>query len=145
MYEDLKHEDIKCANEPEFRAYEVLMNLNEGDTIRAILTLEKWVRDSPEIKLVLGIFMALNNNNYVKFFKLVRKASLLQGCILLRYFYQVRFRALNTMVRAYGPTKSQMPHSLTKICSMLGFEDVQSCGEFSRWVKEIHFHLKLQN
>ena len=61
------------------------MQLNDGDTLRSVQTeLEEWVRQSPEMAFALKVFSALNNNNYVKFFKLVRQASLLQGCILLR-------------------------------------------------------------
>ena len=76
---------LRCPNEPEFRAYGVLLQLNDGDTLRSVQTeLEEWVRQSPDMAFALKVFSALNNNNYVKFFKLVRQASLLQGCILLR-------------------------------------------------------------
>jgi hypothetical protein len=34
MYFDLEKKGIRCPNEEEFRAYIVLMNLNEGDTLR---------------------------------------------------------------------------------------------------------------
>jgi len=35
LYQDLASQDgIACTNEAEFRAYMVLMNLNEGDTLR---------------------------------------------------------------------------------------------------------------
>jgi len=33
MYTDLNLKGIECPNEPEFRAYELLMNLNEGDIL----------------------------------------------------------------------------------------------------------------
>ena len=90
MYEDLRVEGTRSPNEPEFMAYDVLMNLNDGDTLRTIQNMEPWVRSHPSIKFALKVFMALNSNNYIKFFRLVRQeASLLQGCILLRYFYQV--------------------------------------------------------
>lgn len=34
MYTDLSRKGLPCECEPEFRAYMVLMNLNEGDTLR---------------------------------------------------------------------------------------------------------------
>ena len=43
------------------------MNLNDGDTLRAIQTLEKEVQESQQIRLALDIFTALNSNNYVRF------------------------------------------------------------------------------
>ena len=78
MYEDLRELDgSSCASEPEFRAYEVLMNLNDGDVLRAILTLEDWVREAPEVRAALDAFMALSSRNYVRFFKLVSLQLLL--------------------------------------------------------------------
>lgn len=134
MYEDCSLEGVRCDNEPEFRAYEVLMNLNHGDTLRHVQNLDPWVRQSPEILFVVKVFMALSANNYIKFFKLVRKATLMQGCILLRYFYQVRFRALRTILKAFCPNmKCEVNFSLTKLTSLLGFEDVQECIFFCQW------------
>lgn len=74
-----RHENIRCPDEAEFRSYDVLMNLNSGDTLRTIQNLDKHIRDSPAIQLSLQIFTAINNNNYNRFFKLVRQATLLQG------------------------------------------------------------------
>lgn len=34
MYDDLLKRGVACPREAEFRAYVVLMNLNEGDTLR---------------------------------------------------------------------------------------------------------------
>ena len=52
--------------------------------------MEKRVRETEEIRFALNVFTAINSDNYIKFFRLARRATLLQGCILLRYFYQVR-------------------------------------------------------
>ena len=62
---------------------------NDGDTLRGVQALKKHVRETEEIRFALDVFTALNSNNYIRFFRLARRASLLQGCILLRYFYQV--------------------------------------------------------
>ncbi len=69
------------------------MNLNDGDTLRSILTLERWVRDAHEVKLALNVFMAINSNNYVKFFKLVCKINLcwngvLCRCVIINYLFR---------------------------------------------------------
>ena len=34
LYSDLETQGVHCANEAEFRAYMVLMNLNSGDILR---------------------------------------------------------------------------------------------------------------
>ncbi len=78
MYYDMSLESVTCPNEAEFRTYDVLMNLNDGDTLRNIQTLALEVRTSPSIKFAIDALTAVNNNNYVRFFKLVKQATLLQ-------------------------------------------------------------------
>lgn len=56
---------------------------------------EQWreeVRNSPEVMLAVQAFTAVNSNNFVRFFKLVKGASYLASCLLHRYFNQVRGR-----------------------------------------------------
>lgn len=48
------------------------------------------VRNSPEVKFAVHVFAALDNNNFVRFFKLVKRASYLASCLLHGYFNQVR-------------------------------------------------------
>lgn len=132
MYYDLGLEGTRCPNEPEFRAYEVLLNMNDGDTLRSVQNLESWIRESSEITFALKVLTSLSNNNYVKFFKLVKKATLLQGCILLRYFNQVRRKALQTMIRAYCSGRNVTMYSLSKVMHILGFEDISSCARYCR-------------
>jgi hypothetical protein len=102
LYADLSiKQNIHCTCEAEFRAYMVLMNLNQGDILREVQQLCVDVRESPEVKFAVRIYSALNSNNYVKFFKLVGTATFLCACILHRYFNQVRACALQRSLRAY--------------------------------------------
>ena len=48
------------------------------DTLRSIQTLDPEVRTSAEVTFAIKVLTAVNTNNYVKFFKLVRQATLLQ-------------------------------------------------------------------
>ena len=59
------------------------------------------VRESPEVRFGVGVYLALNGNNYIRFFRLVRSATFLQACILHRYFTQIRTRALQCVLRTY--------------------------------------------
>ncbi|XP_048239016.1 germinal-center associated nuclear protein-like isoform X4 [Haliotis rufescens] len=129
MYHDLdvKHQ-VFCPNEAEFRAFIVLMNLNEGDTLREVQTLRSEVRNSWEIKFVIKVYTALNSNNYVRFFRLVKESSFLNACIIHRYFTQVRSLALQTMIKAFGGKKSQFP--LTELVRILSFDDVNEAAAF---------------
>ncbi|XP_067683402.1 germinal-center associated nuclear protein-like [Haliotis asinina] len=129
MYHDLdvKHQ-VFCPNEAEFRAFIVLMNLNEGDTLREVQTLRSEVRTSKEIKFVIKVYTALNSNNYVRFFRLVKESSFLNACIIHRYFTQVRSRALQTMIKAFGGKKSQFP--LTELVRILSFDNINEAATF---------------
>lgn len=89
MYYDLREHGINCKNEPEFQAYVILLNLNNGSFIADLSTLPTSVQQSPEIKFALNIYSAIAMNNYCRFFKLVRNTTYLNACILLRYFNQV--------------------------------------------------------
>ena len=130
MYYDLSLEEVICPREHEFRAYDVLMNLNQGDTLREVQTLGAHLRYHDRVRFALKCFAALNSNNYVSFFKLVRKATFLEACILKRYFYQVRRCALEVIQRAFTPGKGLVQMPLDSIHQQLGFES------YAAWQKE---------
>lgn len=101
MYQDLATKEVYCSNEAEFRQYNVLLKLNDGDILREVQQFRKEVRESPEVDFAVQAFAALNSNNFVRFFKLVSAASYLSSCILHRYFNQVRSKALKILNVAF--------------------------------------------
>ncbi|XP_061838749.1 germinal-center associated nuclear protein [Nerophis lumbriciformis] len=111
MYEDLKDCNIYCPGEAEFRQYSVLLNLNDGDILRQVQQLRDEVRNSSEVHFAVQAFAALNSNNFVRFFKLVKKASYLASCLLHIYFNQVRAKALKILNIAHtvGPRSTAFP------------------------------------
>lgn len=132
MYVDLENKHgVLCPNEAEFRAYMVLMNLNEGDTLREVQQLRADVRSSRDIDFAVKAYSALNSNNYVRFFRLVRNASFLHACILHRYFNQMRARALQVMLRAHtkGPRQKTV-FPLSELVRLLVFENESEVREF---------------
>ena len=132
MYHDLREAGTHCPNECEFRAYDVLMNLNEGDTLREIQALPKEIQENPKVKFALECFKALESNNYIKFFKLVKKAEYLEACLMKRYFYQVRRLALEIVLKAFVPGKNLIEIPVSKICHWLAFESDMDCAKFFR-------------
>ncbi|XP_025107552.1 germinal-center associated nuclear protein-like [Pomacea canaliculata] len=132
IYADLENKhNVFCSSEPEFRAYMVLMKLNEGDTLRQIQQLRPSVRNSPEIEFAVKAYSALNSNNYVRFFRLVKSASFLNACILHRYFNQVRARALQIILTAHsiGP-RQRVPFPVSELKRLLAFENEEQTREF---------------
>ena len=132
MYHDLQMSGDFCPQESEFRAYDVLMNLNKGDILREIQTLSEEIQKDPQVLFALKCFKALNSNNYVLFFNLVKKATYLEACILKRYFYQVRKKAVQTIITAYVPPKQVIHFPVENIVTWLAFESDSDCMKFLR-------------
>ncbi|XP_077599433.1 germinal-center associated nuclear protein [Stigmatopora nigra] len=130
MYEDLKGRQMYCPNEAEFRQYSVLLKLNDGDILREVQQFRDEVRNSPEVKFAVQAFAALNSNNFVRFFKLVDRASYLASCLLHRYFNQVRGKALKTLNIAHtvGPRLTNFP--VEDIVRMLMFCSAKEATHF---------------
>lgn len=128
MYHDLELKMIRCPNEAEFRAYVVLLNLHDANFLWEVKQLRREILHSPEIRFAISVYLAMESNNYVKFFSLVRSTTYMNACILLRYFMQVRVRALNIMLKSYGPRNSIM--SISYLTYILAFEDSEQCAQF---------------
>lgn len=95
-----------------------------------IKQLPQGIQKSKDITFAIQIFNALDNNNYVKFFRLVQeKATYLQACILLRYFNDVRARGLARIVKAYAPRGgSRFPAE--DLINALAFESIDNMKSF---------------
>uniref|UniRef100_A0A3Q0R3S0 Germinal-center associated nuclear protein n=1 Tax=Amphilophus citrinellus TaxID=61819 RepID=A0A3Q0R3S0_AMPCI len=130
MYQDLATRQIFCPREAEFRQYSVLLKLNDGDILREVQQFRDEVRNSPEVKFAVQAFAAVNSNNFVRFFKLVKGASYLASCLLHRYFNQVRAKALKTLNMAHtvGPRSTLFP--LDDVVRMLMFRSAVEAADF---------------
>ncbi|XP_031824158.1 germinal-center associated nuclear protein [Sarcophilus harrisii] len=131
MYQDLANKGVLCASEAEFRGYNVLLNLNKGDILREVQQFRPDVRNSPEVKFAVQAFAALNSNNFVRFFKLVRSASYLNACLLHCYFNQIRKDALRALNVAYTvSTQRSTSFPLDNLVPMLLFRDAEEATDF---------------
>ncbi|KAK5978076.1 PCI domain-containing protein [Trichostrongylus colubriformis] len=103
LYEDLEVQGETFETEAEFRGYDVMLHLHDSNIMRQVLSYRKEVRESQPVRLALQLSSALQNKNYVRFFRLLKKeATFLQCCICHRYFDTVLSNALHTMMTAYG-------------------------------------------
>ncbi|XP_076975364.1 germinal-center associated nuclear protein [Tamandua tetradactyla] len=131
MYQDLRGRGVLCSSEAEFQGYNVLLHLNKGDILREVQQLRPAVRNSPEVKLAVQAFAALNSNNFVRFFKLVQAASYLNACLLHCYFSQIRRDALRALNIAYTvSTQRSTGFPLDGLVRMLLFQGVEEAAEF---------------
>uniref|UniRef100_A0A1I7WMA5 ANK_REP_REGION domain-containing protein n=1 Tax=Heterorhabditis bacteriophora TaxID=37862 RepID=A0A1I7WMA5_HETBA len=82
---------------------------------------QKAVRDSRPVRLAIQLSSALQNKNYVRFFRILKNdATFLQCCICHRYFDRVRSGALSVMISSFG-RNSAFP--LDKIWKVLAWDD----------------------
>ncbi|XP_012635523.2 germinal-center associated nuclear protein [Microcebus murinus] len=131
MYQDLRNKGVFCSSEAEFQGYNVLLNLNKGDILREVQQFHPDVRNSSEVKFAVQAFAALNSNNFVRFFKLVRSASYLNACLLHCYFNQIRKDALRALNFAYTvSTQRSTLFPLDGVVRMLLFRDCEEATEF---------------
>lgn len=130
MYQDLANAGVYCPQEAEIRQYNVLLKLNDGDILREVQQFRDSVRNSAEVKFAVQAFSAVNNNNFVRFFKLVKSASYLASCLLHRYFNQVRSRGLKTLNVAYTVGTRSTAFPLDDIVRMLMFQNSNEAVAF---------------
>ncbi|XP_034641502.1 germinal-center associated nuclear protein [Trachemys scripta elegans] len=131
MYQDLANKGVYCKSEAEFRGYNVLLNLNKGDILREVQQFQPAVRNSAEVRFAVQAFAALNSNNFVRFFKLVRAASYLNACLLHCYFNQIRRDALKSLNIAYTVnTQRSTIFPLDNLVRMLLFRDCEEATDF---------------
>ncbi|CAD6241347.1 GSCOCG00002673001-RA-CDS [Cotesia congregata] len=129
MYADLREKGIVCKNEAEFRAYIILLNLNNSNFMWDLQTLPESIRKSPQVNFAIRVHGSIQAKNWIKFFKLVRSTTYLNASILIRYFLQVRVEALSVMIKAFCRTSSTS-FPLYEFIDMLGFEDENEAIDF---------------
>ncbi|KAF4524274.1 hypothetical protein B566_EDAN012037 [Ephemera danica] len=131
MYHDTELRGVSCPNEPEFRAYVALLNLNSGDAMREVQELRPEVRMSAPVRRAVQAYLALSNRNYVRFFRVVRSMGFLAASVLMRYFPQVREQALEMLTRALCKShRDVIQFPLSELMRQLGFESCEDAADF---------------
>ncbi|CAG9856572.1 unnamed protein product [Phyllotreta striolata] len=133
MYHDLQLKGQSCENEAEFRAYIILLNLNDGNFMWEVQQLRPEIKKSKEVMFALQVHSAIDKNNYVQFFKLVNSTTYLNACILMRYFIQVRIMAVKTLLKCYIPRASKTAYPLAELQSILAFDDFELTVDFLQY------------
>lgn len=126
--------------EAEMRSLYILLNLdNDGglEVTKYAARMPRAVFDGPEVQFALQVNIARRDNDYVRFFRLLREeATYLQACIMFKYVETTRKAALKTMQKAYGA--SGLGYPVEELVELLCFE---SEGEAVRCVE--HYGLKV--
>lgn len=109
--------------EAEFRGFFILCMIDNGrgsDVLKFVKGLAPQVRESPQVKFAMQVFVARHTQDYYTFFKLLRAATYLQACLVFRWIPSVRSQALERMNRAYR----NQPFPMDDLVEALCFDDM---------------------
>ncbi|KAL3508010.1 hypothetical protein ACH5RR_033392 [Cinchona calisaya] len=102
LYDDHRKKGTNVATEKEFRGYYALLKLDKHpgykvEPAELSLDLAKMtpdLRQTPEVMFARDVARACRTGNFIAFFKLARKASYLQACLMHAHFAKLRTQAL---------------------------------------------------
>ncbi|CAF0759909.1 unnamed protein product [Rotaria sordida] len=116
-------------NVAEFSSYMLLMNLKEdNETLLRIRHLIQDITEKSEINIAINIYRSLLINNTTKFFSLIENnATLLQSCLLHRYFNVIRLKRLNSLISS-GRNNDEF--RLSDITDILGMDNDDEAKDY---------------
>ncbi|KAL6841790.1 hypothetical protein ACP4OV_028302 [Aristida adscensionis] len=105
MYDDHRRKGVFFSTEKEFRGYYALLKLDKHpgykvEPAELSLDLAKMspeIRGSPEILFAREVARACRMGNFIAFFRLARKATYLQACLMHAHFAKLRRQALASL------------------------------------------------
>ncbi|VDL92574.1 unnamed protein product [Schistocephalus solidus] len=139
LYDDLKPSSLPlpastvdpCPCEAEFRAYMILMKLNDASVLAEVQKFPAALRKSAPVQFAMEVNFAVTERNFIRFFRLVRQADCLTACLLHRYFSQVRSQALYSMAAAFnGHPRHEVLFPLSTLVHQLAFESISDAQAF---------------
>ncbi|CAD5227112.1 unnamed protein product [Bursaphelenchus xylophilus] len=124
IYDDLAKKNIYCQSEPEFRAYDILLNLSDSNVLSIVRSYRPEVRQSEKFHLAVRLACAYQTDNYVAFFRYLKKASFLQACLIFNNLTSLRITAIRTILKTF---RGKYP--ISTLTTNLGFVDEEECVE----------------
>ncbi|XP_057476321.1 SAC3 family protein B-like isoform X1 [Actinidia eriantha] len=105
LYDDHRKKKVQVPTEKEFRGYYALLKLDKHpgykvEPAELSLDLSKMtpeIRQTPEVLFARDVARACRTGNFIAFFRLARKASYLQACLMHAHFAKLRTQALASL------------------------------------------------
>ncbi|XP_045800631.1 SAC3 family protein B-like isoform X2 [Trifolium pratense] len=105
MYDDHRKKGVDIPTEKEFRGYYALLKLDKHpgykvEPAELSLDLAKMtpeIRQTPEVLFARNVARACRTGNFIAFFRLARKATYLQACLMHAHFAKLRTQALASL------------------------------------------------
>lgn len=128
MYDDHRKKGTEVPTEREFRGYYALLKLDKHpgykvEPAELSLDLAKMtpgIRQAAEVLFARNVARACRTGNYIAFFRLVRKASYLQACLMHAHFGKLRTQALASL---HSGLQNNQGIPVTQVAKWLGMED----------------------
>lgn len=137
MYDDHRKRRLIISTEKEFRGYYALLKLDKHpgykvEPAELSLDLAKMtpeIRQTPEVLFARDVARACRTGNFIAFFRLARKASYLQACLMHAHFSKLRTQALASL---YSGLQNNQGLPVAHVDRWLGMEeeDIESLLEY---------------
>ncbi|XP_072959176.1 SAC3 family protein B isoform X1 [Typha angustifolia] len=150
MYDDHRKKGIVVPTEKEFRGYYALLKLDKHPGYKVepaelsldLAKMSSELRCSPEISFAREVARACRIGNYISFFRLARKASYLQACLMHAHFAKLRTQALASLHSGLQNNQGIPIKHIVKWLGMEG-EDIGSLLEYHGFVLKKYEELYL--
>ncbi|KAI4317698.1 hypothetical protein L6164_025548 [Bauhinia variegata] len=128
MYDDHRRKGIDVPTEKEFRGYYALLKLDKHpgykvEPAELSLDLAKMppeIRQTPEVLFARDVARACRTGNFIAFFRLARKASYLQACLMHAHFAKLRAQALASI---HAGLQNNQGLPVSHVANWLAMED----------------------
>ena len=123
-------------NQAEFISYFMLIALKQKhiEFISLLNKIRPEMKQHEQIVYVMEIAKAIITKNWRKFGKIIKdtKCTYLTACVMVLFFTEMRYTALTELSSCSH--KDALPMlSISKLCELLLFEDVEECFAFLDW------------
>lgn len=128
LYDDHRKKGIKVVTEREFRGYYALLKLDKHPGYKVepselsldLAKMTPGIRQTQEVLFARNVARACRTGNYIAFFRLVRKASYLQACLMHAHFGKLRTQALASL---HSGLQNNQGIPVSQISKWLGLEE----------------------
>ncbi|KAL4205394.1 hypothetical protein AMTRI_Chr01g137070 [Amborella trichopoda] len=137
MYDDHRKKGNSVPTEKEFRGYYALLKLDKHpgykvEPAELSLDLAKMtpeIRNSSEVLFARAVARACRTGNFIAFFRLARKATYLQACLMHAHFAKLRSQALASL---HSGLQSNQGIPVAQVVKWLGMEgeDIESLLQY---------------
>ncbi|KAI4304112.1 hypothetical protein MLD38_039667 [Melastoma candidum] len=137
LYDDHRKRGVNVSTEKEFRGYYALLKLDKHPGYKvepAELSLDlakmtQEIRQTIEVRFARDVARACRTGNFISFFRLSRKATFLQACLMHPHFSKMRSQALASLHSGLQGNQG-LPVAIVAEWLAMEDEDIESLLEY---------------